>query len=377
MRSKQLKIISVVGARPNFVKISPLIREMTKYPQIQAILVHTGQHYDRQMSGSFFRELGIKPPKINLQVGSQSQTVQTAKIMIGLEKIFIKERPDLVLLVGDVNSTVAASLTAAKLNIPIAHVEAGLRSYDRTMPEEINRLITDQLSSLLFTTESDAFKNLVKEGVDKRKIFFVGNIMIDSLYKNLARAKKLATLKKFKIKPRKYCLLTLHRPSNVDEKKSLERIIKAVGEIQKSITVIWPIHPRSLKMIRKYKIDISKLKNLIIISPASYLNFLNLMLNAKFVMTDSGGIQEETTALSIPCLTLRNNTERPVTIYEGTNILAGINPQKIIREANKIIRGKNKKGHIPKYWDGKTARRIIKILLFRLSNKKLSNQLYI
>lgn len=377
MRSKQLKIISVVGARPNFVKICPLIKEMAKYPQVRAILVHTGQHYDKRMSGSFFRELGIKPPKVNLQVGSQSQTVQTAKIMIGLEKIFIKERPDLVLLVGDVNSTVAASLTAAKLNIPIAHVEAGLRSYDRTMPEEINRLITDQLSSLLFTTESDAFKNLIKEGADKRKIFFVGNIMIDSLYKNLARAKKLTTLRKLKIKPRKYCLLTLHRPSNVDEKKSLERIIKAAGEIQKSITVVWPIHPRSLKMIRKYKIDISKLKNLIIISPASYLNFLNLMLNAKFVMTDSGGIQEETTAIGIPCLTLRDNTERPVTVSEGTNILAGTNPQRIIREANKIIRGKNKKGHTPKYWDGKTARRIIKILLFRLSNKKLINQLYI
>jgi len=360
-----MRIISVVGARPNFMKIAPLIKAFKKYQSVNHTLIHTGQHYDAEMSDNFFKDLNIKKPKINLNIGSADHAAQTAKIMTSLEKIFINKKPDLVLVVGDVNSTLAASLVAVKQLIPIAHIEAGLRSFDRTMPEEINRLITDQLSSYLFTDEPAARINLLREGVNPRKIFYVGNIMIDSLLSNLKRAKELSTLKTLKLKSKKYALLTLHRPSNVDNKKVYKNIIRALKLIQKNIIIVWPIHPRSTKMLKRFNLSksLNQLKNFLITPPLSYLNFLNLMSHSRFAMTDSGGIQEETTLLGIPCLTLRNNTERPITITQGTNILVGTDYKKIIHEVDKIIEGKNKKGKIPKFWDGKTAERIVKVIL--------------
>ena len=363
--TKKIKIISVVGARPNFMKIAPLVREFGKSKKIKHILVHTGQHYDQEMSGNFFKDLGIKKPNNNLNVGSSSHAVQTADIMVGLEKIFIRENPELVLVVGDVNSTVAASLTASKLHIPVAHIEAGLRSFDRNMPEEINRIVTDRLSSFLFTTEPEAKKNLLKEGVETKKIFFVGNVMIDSLFYSLKKAESLSPLKKHNLDIKEYSLVTLHRPSNVDDKNILKNILQAFSVIQKDIPIVWPVHPRTKKMLTKFKLNsfLKKQKNLILLPAISYLNFLSLMSKAKFVMTDSGGIQEETTALGIPCLTIRENTERPITIKQGTNILVGIKKENIIKHARKILKNQSKKGRIPKYWDGNTAKRIIKIIL--------------
>ncbi|MFA5070045.1 MAG: UDP-N-acetylglucosamine 2-epimerase (non-hydrolyzing) [Patescibacteria group bacterium] len=362
---KKIKITSIVGARPNFMKIAPLTREFARLKIIEHLLIHTGQHYDREMSGNFFKDLGIRTPDFNLNVGSGSHAVQTANIMIELEKIFIQEKPNLIVVVGDVNSTVAASLTASKLHIPIAHVEAGLRSYDRDMPEEINRIITDQLSDFLFTTEPEAKNNLIKEGIKASKIFFVGNIMIDTLIYNLKKAKKLSPLKKYGLDLNKYSVVTLHRPGNVDNKKTLTNILGAFSVIQKDIPIVWPVHPRTKNMIKKFKLTplLKKQKNIYLLPPISYLEFLSLMANAKFVMTDSGGIQEETTALKIPCLTIRENTERPITITQGTNVLAGIKMDNIVKQSQKITKNRGKRGKIPHYWDGKTAGRITEIII--------------
>ena len=369
---KKIKVINVVGCRPNFIKILPIMNEMNKHQeQFKQILVHTGQHYDGAMSKTLFEDIYLPQPDVYLGIGSGAHAEQTAKIMIEFEKVCIDKKPDLVLVVGDVNSTLACSLTAAKLCIPIAHVEAGLRSFDRSMPEEINRIVTDSLSSFLFTTCRDADKNLKREGISGKKIYFVGNIMIDTLIK--FKAKAAANTWK-KMKNIDYVLLTLHRPNNVDDKHALENILEALHEISKRMPIIFPAHPRTQKQIKvfdyeKYfrpfelkQIYFINSKNLInLTNPLPYLEFLNLMINAKFVLTDSGGVQEETTFLGISCLTIRESTERPITVAEGTNILVGTDKERIINESLKIISGRGKMGKVPKFWDGKTAKRIVNI----------------
>jgi len=365
------KIILVVGARPNFMKIAPLMHQLKGDTDIKPVLVHTGQHYDEQMSGRFFEELGIPAPDINLEVGSASHAEQTAKIMIGFEKVCIDENPDFVLVVGDVNSTVACTLVAAKLNIRTIHYEAGLRSYDRTMPEEINRLVTDSITDYFFTTSVDADENLIKEGVDKAKIFMVGNLMIDTLEANLKKSevsKQVFNLlnRNGKIDINKlaetgYGVMTFHRPSNVDEKQTLETLVEIWSKISEKIPLVFPIHPRTLHNINQFGLmEAMNRPNIYLIDPLGYLEFIHLVSKSRFALTDSGGIQEETTHLNIPCLTVRPNTERPVTIWEGSNKL--INVQDILSETDAIIRGEGKTGLNPKFWDGKTAERIIGIL---------------
>ncbi len=360
-----MKILSVVGARPNFMKIAPIARAIKKRKGLKHILVHTGQHYDHAMSGSFFKDLGIPKPDINLNVGSASHAKQTGLIMIKFEDVLLKYQPHVVLVVGDVNSTAACSMVAVKLGIPVVHVEAGLRSRDRQMPEEINRLVTDSISDILFTTTQDADVNLIKEGVPKDRIYFVGNVMIDTLLLNVKRAESSRILKTLRLKKNHYALMTLHRPSNVDSKENLSLILKAIEKVQTKTKIIFPIHPRTRKNIKKYfsATWLKGMKNLILTEPKGYLDFLHLMRNAKFVITDSGGIQEETTSLGIPCLTVRENTERPITITHGTNTLVGLNKNKIIKESFKILSGKGKKGRRPKYWDGKASERIVSTLV--------------
>jgi len=371
-----VKIITVAGARPNFIKIAPIIEQIEKRGKIKHLLVHTGQHYDFKMSQVFFRDLEIPNPDIYLNAGSGSHAEQTAKIMVEFEKVLLKEKPDLVLVVGDVNSTIACSLTAAKLGIRIAHVEAGLRSFDRTMPEEINRILTDAISDYLFTTEEGGMRNLLREGVKREKIFFVGNVMIDSLLKNIKKAKRSDVLKRFDLKEQEYALVTLHRPANVDNKKGLIKIFEALEQIQKQIRIVYPAHPRTQKNINDYNLVMrfpflrkskegKSNKNFTITDPLGYLDFIMLMSKARFILTDSGGIQEESTVLNTPCLTMRSNTERPVTIEMGTNKLIGTDKKRIINESSKIIRGEKKSGEIPPLWDGEAAKRIVDILLKR------------
>ena len=382
------KIVSVVGARPNFMKIAPIIEQLKiKNKNLKAklkhVLVHTGQHYDEEMSKSFFEDLNLPKPDINLGVGSASHAVQTAKIMIEFEKVCLRERPDLIIVVGDVNSTIACALVASKLGIKIAHIEAGLRSFDRAMPEEINRVLTDAISDYLFTTCEDANENLRKEGIPEEKIYFVGNVMIDTLLRYKERAKKSKILEKLglnkDLQVRSYALLTLHRPSNVDNRETFINILKALKNVSKKIPIIFPAHPRTQRQIKIFSLEkyfnfvniesnscVNIENSINLLDPLSYLDFLNLMANAKFVLTDSGGIQEETTILNIPCLTLRENTERPVTLKEGTNTIVGSNPEKIISKSMDILNGKKKIGRIPKLWDGKAAERIINILIEKL-----------
>lgn len=361
----KLKIILIAGARPNFMKIAPIYDEIKKHQGFNPIIVHTGQHYDENMSKIFFDQLSIPKPDINLGVGSASHARQTAEIMIRFEDVLLKEKPGLVMVVGDVNSTIACSLVAAKMHIPVAHIEAGLRSHNWNMPEEINRILTDRLSDYLFTTCKDANENLIKEGINKRKIYFVGNVMIDTLLKNKELAKKSKILEKLKLRKGKYAVLTLHRPSNVDSKENLTKILETIEEIQRQIKIIYPAHPRAQKQINKFSLidQIKEMENFHIIDPLGYLDFLWLMMNAKFVLTDSGGIQEETTILDIPCLTLRRETERPITVTQGTNVVVGNNKKKIIEESLRILRGNFKHGKTPELWDGKAAVRIVKIIL--------------
>ena len=363
-----MKIISVVGARPNFMKIAPLIKEFAKHKNIMNILVHTGQHYDKNMSKLFFKDLNLPQPDIYLGVGSGSHAEQTASIMIKFEKIITKEKPDLVIVVGDVNSTIACALTASKMGIKIAHVEAGLRSFDRSMPEEINRVLTDSISDLLFVTEKSGLVNLKNEGIDRKRIHFVGNVMIDTLMQHKNAAKKSAILDKLNITKRQYALVTLHRPSNVDTPRILNEILEVLKIISKDVNVVFPVHPRTEKMIKKMGVNASQAnkindKKIVFTEPFGYVDFLKLMSNAKFVLTDSGGIQEETTVLGIPCLTIRENTERPVTISEGTNKLVGTSKKVVLEEASKIIKGIKGMHKIPKFWDGKAAKRIVKIII--------------
>lgn len=366
------KIILVVGARPNFMKIAPLMHALKQHPQFETVLVHTGQHYDNQMSGRFFEELDIPAPTINLEVGSASHAQQTALIMMGFEKVCLDENPDFVLVVGDVNSTAACTLVAAKLQIKTIHYEAGLRSNDRTMPEEINRLVTDSISDYFFTTSADANENLYKEGISADKVFMVGNLMIDTLEANLVKSSHSQQV--FSVINRQdkidiqnlqttgYGVMTFHRPSNVDEKSELERLVHIWGTISTKIPLVFPIHPRTYKNIQQFGLleSINTFPNLFLIEPLGYLAFIHLVSQAKFALTDSGGIQEETTHLNIPCLTVRPNTERPVTVWEGSNKLIKID--EIETETLAIVNGNGKKGSNPKYWDGKTAQRIVSIL---------------
>jgi UDP-N-acetylglucosamine 2-epimerase (non-hydrolysing) len=357
-----MKIIVVAGARPNFVKIAPLIKELEKN-NLNYVLVHTGQHYDKNMSDIFFKELQIPEPHYNLGVGSGSHAEQTAKIMIEFEKVCIAEKPDLVVVVGDVNSTIACSLTSKKLGIKVAHVEAGLRSYDNTMPEEINRLLTDRISDYLFVSEESGIENLKKEGTSDEKIHFVGNIMIDTLINSLDKIDKSNILNELNLKPKEYAIITLHRPSNVDSKEKLSELLDFMIDLQTKVKIAWPIHPRVKNNMIKFDLykKIEKNNNILLLEPQSYLNFLKLVKNCLFVLTDSGGLQEETTYLKIPCLTMRENTERPSTISTGTNTL--INNIDLAKELIKqILEGTYKTGNIPELWDGKTAERIIRIL---------------
>lgn len=364
MKNRLLKIINVVGARPNFMKIAPIVKAMKDVETINSILLHTGQHYDNSMSKAFFTDLNIPEPDIHLNVGSGTHGKQTANIMTKFEEVVVKEKPDMVLLVGDVNSTLACSIVAAKLQVSIVHVEAGLRSLDWSMPEEINRIITDSLSDFLFTTSKDADENLKKEGISERKIHFVGNVMIDTLLQHREKAKKSEIRKTLSLNDKPYAVVTLHRPSNVDNKSSLSSIFKALQEVGKCINIVFPVHLRTKENIKKSGLGkvADSIKNLILTEPMGYLDFLNLVTNAKFVLTDSGGLQEETTVLGVPCLTLRNNTERPVTVWEGTNTLVGNNPEVIIAESRKILENKGKTGRTPSLWDGNAAERIVNIL---------------
>jgi UDP-N-acetylglucosamine 2-epimerase (non-hydrolysing) len=362
-----IKLHLIVGARPNFMKMAPLYRELSLYSEnYESLIIHTGQHYDEKMSKLFFNDLDMPKPAAYLNVGSGSHGKQTAMIMERYEDLLLAgDKPDLVIVAGDVNSTIACALVAKKLYIPVAHLEAGLRSYDDRMPEEINRVLTDRISDILLTPSLDANKNLEKEGIEPDKIYFVGNIMIDSLIAHKEKAETSNIFSNLNMLPKEsYALVTLHRPSNVDEYNSLKMLLMALSEISGKIKIIFPMHPRTKKNI--YELGLSSIlntsSNLIITEPLGYLDFLKLEMNAKFILTDSGGIQEESTYFGIPCLTLRENTERPITITEGTNQIVDLNVESIVNSATDIIEGKNKKGKIPKYWDGKTAARIVKVL---------------
>jgi UDP-N-acetylglucosamine 2-epimerase (non-hydrolysing) len=347
------------------MKIAPIMEEMAKYPDtFEQVLVHTGQHYDDEMSQVFFDDLNLPKPDVYLGVGSGSHAEQTARVMLAFEPVLQEQKPDVVLVVGDVNSTLACALVCAKMGVPVAHVEAGLRSFDRTMPEEINRVLTDQIADLLFTTERDANENLRREGVAEEKIHFVGNVMIDTLLRHRERALALDVLGKYGLQPQRYALLTLHRPSNVDVPQVLSGILDALAEIQVRLPILFPAHPRTVTRVREFGFEerLAAMPNLRVTEPMGYLEFLNLMANARLVLTDSGGIQEETTILGVPCLTLRENTERPVTVMQGTNTVVGSDPQRIVREALAILDGKGKAGRVPELWDGKAAERIVTVL---------------
>jgi UDP-N-acetylglucosamine 2-epimerase (non-hydrolysing) len=367
-----MRILTVVGARPNFVKIAPLLDEMGRYPEMEAILVHTGQHYDYEMSKAFFEDLQIPAPHLNLGVGSGTAVAQTAEIMLRLEPVMEESQPDVVVVVGDVNSTLAAALTAAKMGLLLAHVEAGLRSFDRTMPEEVNRVITDALADFLFVTEPSGVENLRREGRPEERIHLVGNVMIDALQRFLPRAKRhpipheLQAQGRWRVDlTRPYGMVTLHRPSTVDSLATFRVIWAALEEIAKEVPLIFPVHPRTRGRMEKggfcgawqnasYGIHV--------VPPMSYLEFLRLQSGATLMITDSGGVQDETTALGIPCLTVRENTERPLTVSQGTNLLVGLDGKCLVQEARKALRGQGKKGPVPKLWDGHASARIVQTL---------------
>lgn len=358
-----LKVINVVGARPNFIKVAPLVEAMKRRKlSFAPLVVHTGQHYDSMMSEAFFRDLDLPEPDLYLNVGSLSHAAQTAAVMERFEPIVLQEKPDWVVVVGDVNSTLACALVCVKLGVKVAHVEAGLRSRDRTMPEEFNRLLTDQIADLLFTPSQDADDNLRKEGIPEDRIRFVGNIMIDSLYKHLDRSKDSTIRETLGVSDIDYAVLTLHRPSNVDEPGAFARIIDALEEIGQRLPIVFPVHPRTRKMMADFGLAdrVENAKALRMIEPLGYLDFLNLYSRARLVLTDSGGIQEETTVLGIPCLTLRENTERPVTVEMGTNIIVGTDRARITAAAFAALDGSRTENHqVPPLWDGHTAERIL------------------
>jgi len=355
-------ICCVVGARPNFMKMAPVLRQLQNYPQFRVTLVHTEQHYDPAMSANFFQQLGVREPDHRLNVGSASHATQTARAMERLEAVFVEDRHDLVVVAGDINSTLAAALTAAKLNIAVAHIEAGLRSYDRAMPEEINRVLVDQIASLLYTTERSARDNLLREGIADDRIAFVGNLMIDTLISALDRAVPAASV----VGPDNaarilggYAVLTLHRPSNVDKPPTLRRIMDAIASIAAKLPVVFPVHPRTVKRMADLGERYQGIAGLLMLPPVGYHEMVGLMREARLVLTDSGGIQEETTVLGVPCLTLRENTERPITVSEGTNIVVGTDPARIMAEANAILASTGKRGQVPEGWDGAAAKRLV------------------
>lgn len=365
--NEPIRILAVAGARPNFMKIAPLMHEFAKRPKrFEPILVHTGQHYDKAMSDSFFHDLGIPEPDVNLGVGSGTHGEQTAQVLTKIETLLMERRPHAVLVVGDVNSTLAATLAAIKLHIPVAHVEAGLRSGDREMPEELNRVLTDSVSHWLFTTEAAAQENLQREGVAAERIHFVGNVMIDTLLAHRERAQKLDTLERLGLKPDQYAVLTLHRPSNVDSADQLRRLFEVLGRLHTELPVVFPIHPRTANAIEQHLGGVKP--DLMMVDPLGYLDFLRLLTDAQMVLTDSGGIQEETTALGVPCLTLRDNTERPVTVTEGTNTIAGTDPRRIETAIQALRASPKRKGVRPALWDGAAAGRIVDILERDLGN---------
>jgi UDP-N-acetylglucosamine 2-epimerase (non-hydrolysing) len=358
-----VKIAAVVGARPNFVKIAPIMAELRERAAARPMLIHTGQHYDARMSEAFFSNLEIPTPDVNLEVGAGSAVAQIATVMARLEPVLQAAAPDLVLVVGDVNSTLAAALTAVKLGRRVAHVEAGLRSFDREMPEETNRIVTDAVSDLLFTTEPSANENLAREGVDAARVHFVGNVMIDTLFRYRERARQSTILDVLELAPRGYAALTLHRPSNVDSDAALGRMLEALLRIQAEIPLVFPVHPRTRQRLESRDGRVAGLPGLRLVEPLPYLDFVHLMANARCVLTDSGGIQEETTAMGVPCLTLRTNTERPITVTVGTNRVVGVEPDGIHAAWRDVAEGRWPSGTLPERWDGKAAARIADVLL--------------
>jgi UDP-N-acetylglucosamine 2-epimerase (non-hydrolysing) len=358
-----VKILNVVGARPNFMKMAPIIGAINRRPnEVSQALVHTGQHYDEAMSAVFLGDLRMPEPDINLEMRSGTPTQQMARIMPAFEEVLIAQQPDWVVVVGDVNSTIACALVASKLNVRVAHVEAGLRSFDRTMPEEINRLLTDQIADLLLTPSADADANLLREGIPIERIVRVGNVMIDTLFQQIERARNSTILDELELRPHEFAALTLHRPANVDSPEVLSRICSALGEIARELPVIFPAHPRTRARMREF--GFSAPAGVRVIAPLGYLDFLQLWSNARLALTDSGGLQEETTALGVPCLTLRENTERPITIDQGTNQLVGRDPARIVAAAKAVLaNGHERDLRAPDLWDGRSAERIVDALL--------------
>jgi UDP-N-acetylglucosamine 2-epimerase (non-hydrolysing) len=365
----ELRVLAVAGCRPNFVKLGPLMRELRRHDAIRPLLVHTGQHYDHRMSGVFFRDLGLPAPDVHLEVGSGSHAVQTARVMERMETALLDHLPDLVLLVGDVNSTVAAALTAVKLGIPVAHVEAGLRSFDREMPEEVNRVLTDAISDLLFATERSAVENLRREGIADGKVHFVGNVMVDALLASLPEISRSHALARFGLRSRGYAVLTLHRPDNVEDPEAARRIVAAVAELARRLPVVFPVHPRTRARFEAIGLwaELEDAPGIRRTGPLGYVDFLRLVQEATVVLTDSGGLQEESTVLGVPCVTLRESTERPVTVAEGTNRLAGREPGRILAAADEAIgagrEARREPARVPELWDGRAAERIVEVLL--------------
>jgi UDP-N-acetylglucosamine 2-epimerase (non-hydrolysing) len=354
-----MRILAVAGARPNFMKIAPLMWEMARRRGVEVRLVHTGQHYDERMSRLFFEELAIPRPDVNLAVGSGSHAVQTAEVMKRFEPVLLDYRPDAVLVVGDVNSTLACALTAVKLGVAVAHVEAGLRSFDRSMPEEINRILTDAISRWLFVSERSGLANLRQEGVPPERVFFVGNVMIDTLLACRQRSERSPILEDLGLGGRPYAVLTLHRPANVDDPAVFSGLMHAVGRLQRDLTIVFPVHPRSRTALGPH---LAAMPNLRPTDPLGYLDFMKLLSGARLVLTDSGGIQEETTVLGVPCLTLRNNTERPVTVEQGTNRLVGLSPDHILAAAADVLANLRAAYRVPELWDGRAAARVVDVL---------------
>ncbi len=357
-----MKIVNVVGARPNFMKIAPLMKSFRANRAIEAVLVHTGQHYDEKMSDLFFRELEIPEPDVNLEIGSGSHAVQTAAIMQAFEPVLHQHKPDAVLVVGDVNSTIACGLVAVKMGIKLIHVEAGLRSHDRSMPEEINRILTDAISDLLFCTEASGVENLRREGIPERKVHLVGNVMIDTLLLHREKAAASKILGVLGLSGSDYAVVTLHRPSNVDSPAVLRSIFSALEQIGQDMSVVFPVHPRTRERLAAFDIQAAG-GHIRLVDPLGYLDFLKLVSTASVVLTDSGGIQEETTILNVPCLTRRENTERPVTIQSGTNQLVGADPVRILRAYRKIRTHSRLAAKPPPFWDGHSAERMTRIIL--------------
>jgi len=359
-----MKILCIAGARPNFMKIAPIMDAFHAHPDIEPLLVHTGQHYDEKMSDLFFRELGIPEPDMNLNVGSASHAVQTAEIMKAFEPVCLKHMPDYVLVVGDVNSTIACGLVAVKLGIRLVHVEAGLRSGDRSMPEEINRLLTDSISDLLFCTEPSGVENLRLEGVSESRVHLVGNVMIDTLLRNRDKAEKSQVLEEMQLEPGRYATMTLHRPSNVDDAVVFGGVLDAIEVIQGDLPIVFPIHPRTQKNIDLLGLRdrVASMSNLRLVDPIGYLDFLKLNANARMILTDSGGLQEEATILRVPCITIRENTERPITCEIGSNQLVGTSSAAILKAYERVESGRYTQSGIPELWDGHAAKRIARIL---------------